>query len=69
MVSSKVSCCLQMFPIFSVRNRSRHLGNFPLNTAPDAAFDGFRYRKQFTARKHGSFLNVSCWVARTRRAI
>ena len=41
MVSSKVSCRVQMFPVSSVRNRRRNLGNFRRNTAPDAGFGGF----------------------------
>ena len=69
MVSSKVSCHGQMFPVSSVRNRRRNLGNFPRNAALDAGFSGFLLWKQFPSRKHGSFLDVSCQGAGTKRRI
>ena len=69
MVSSKVSCLGQMFPISWVRNRRRNLGNFRRNTALDAGLSGFLPWKQFPGRKHGSFLTVSYWGAGAGRAI
>ena len=59
MVSSEVSCRPHMFPVFWVRNRRKNLGNFRRNAALNAGFTGFLDWKQFPARKHGSFLNVS----------
>ena len=67
MVSSKVSCHGQMFPVSLVQNRRRNLGNFRRNAALDAGFSGFLLWKQFPRRKHGSFLNVSSHGARIQR--
>jgi hypothetical protein len=66
MVSSKGSCHGQMFPVSLVQNRRRNLGNFPRKAALDAGFIGFLLWKQFPARKHGSFLDVSSHGARSQ---
>lgn len=69
MVSSKVSFRTSMFPVSVVRNRIKNLGNISLNAALGTVFNGFLHWKQFPARKHGSFLDVSSHCTRCGKGV